>query len=130
MLFVVILILIAAVLLVLVVLAQNSKGGGLSSQFGGSGASNLIGVKKTSDLLEKLTWGFAIAVLVLSMAFNVIAPNPNAFDQNSINLDRAGEQAQPAPLPALDATEGTGTNDGAATQPEEDADLEGLTEDQ
>ena len=130
MLFVVILILIAAVLLVLVVLAQNSKGGGLSSQFGGSGASNLIGVKKTSDLLEKLTWGFAIAVLVLSMAFNVIAPNPNAFDQNSINLDRAGEQAQPAPLPALDATEGTGTNEGAATQPEEDADLEGLTEDQ
>ena len=32
---------IAAVLLVLVVLAQNSKGGGLSSQFGGSGASTI-----------------------------------------------------------------------------------------
>jgi len=32
-----------SVLLVLVVLAQNAKGGGLSSQFGGSGASNLIG---------------------------------------------------------------------------------------
>ena len=42
----------AAVLLVLVVLAQNSKGGGLSSQFGGSSASNLIGVKKTGDLLD------------------------------------------------------------------------------
>lgn len=129
MLFVVILILLSAVLLVLVVLAQNSKGGGLSSQFGGSGASNVIGVKKTSDLLEKLTWGFAIAVLVLSMAFNVIAPNPNAVDQNSINLDRAGQQAQPAPLPSLDATEGTAT-DGNTTQPEQDADLEGLTDEQ
>ena len=41
----------ASVMLVLVVLAQNSKGGGLSNQFGGSGASSLIGVKKTGDLL-------------------------------------------------------------------------------
>ena len=56
---VIVLILIIAVLLVLVVLAQNSKGGGLSSHFGGAGASNIIGVKKTSDLLERLTWGFA-----------------------------------------------------------------------
>jgi preprotein translocase subunit SecG len=50
----------SSVLLVLVVLAQNSKGGGLSSQFGGSGASNIIGVKKTGDVLERLTWGFAV----------------------------------------------------------------------
>ena len=35
----------AALLLVLVVLAQNSKGGGLSSQFGGAGASQVMGVK-------------------------------------------------------------------------------------
>lgn len=44
-----------SVLMVLVVLAQNSKGGGLSNQFGGSGASNLIGVKKTGDFLERTT---------------------------------------------------------------------------
>lgn len=130
MLFVLILILISAILLVLVVLAQNSKGGGLSSQFGGSGASNLIGVKKTSDLLEKLTWGFAIAVLVLSMAFNVMVPNPNAADQNSINLDRAGEQAQPAPLPSLDATEGTAGDEPTSSQPTDDGELDGLTDDQ
>ena len=41
-----------AILVVLVVLAQNSKGGGLSNQFGGSGASNLIGVKKTGEPLS------------------------------------------------------------------------------
>ena len=104
MLFVIILIVISAILLVLVVLAQNSKGGGLSSQFGGSGASNMIGVKKTSDLLEKMTWGFAIVVLGLSMAFNVMVPRPDSADANSVNLDRAIEQQQS--LPSLEAPEG------------------------
>lgn len=65
------LVILVAVLLVLVILAQNSKGGGLTSQFGGSGASNMIGVKKTGDLLENLTWGLVIImfVLILSSSF-------------------------------------------------------------
>jgi preprotein translocase subunit SecG len=78
----------AAVLLVLIVLAQNAKGGGLSSQFGGSGASNLIGVKKTSDLLERLTWAFAIAIMVFSLGTNLITPSAGAQDEL---LKRAGE---------------------------------------
>ena len=48
-------IIVLALLLILVVLAQNPKGGGLSSQFGGSGASQVMGVKKTGDFLEKAT---------------------------------------------------------------------------
>jgi preprotein translocase subunit SecG len=80
----------AAVLLVLVVLAQNSKGGGLSSQFGGSSASNLIGVKKTGDLLERLTWGLAIAMMAFTLATNFTTPSPaNATDEL---LERAKEQ--------------------------------------
>lgn len=79
----------SAVLLVLVVLAQNSKGGGLSSQFGGSGASNLIGVKKTGDLLERLTWGFAIAIMVFSLATNFIDPRGPATSDEI--LERAKE---------------------------------------
>ena len=63
-----------AVLLVLVILAQNSKGGGLTSQFGGSSASNIIGVKRTGDLLEKLTWGFVIAIMILSISTCFISP--------------------------------------------------------
>jgi preprotein translocase subunit SecG len=85
-----------AVLLVLVVLAQNSKGGGLSNQFGGSGASNIIGVKKTGDLLEKLTWGFVITIMVLSLSTNFVSQDRTGAS-NEI-LDRAGEQA-PASLP-------------------------------
>jgi preprotein translocase subunit SecG len=79
----------SSVLLVLVVLAQNSKGGGLSSQFGGSGASNLIGVKKTGDLLERLTWGFAIAIMVFTLATNFTTPNTGGTDEI---LEKAKEQ--------------------------------------
>ncbi len=79
----------SSVLLVLVVLAQNSKGGGLSNQFGGSGASNLIGVKKTGDLLERLTWGFAIAIMVFTLATNFSTPNTAATDEI---LEKAKEQ--------------------------------------
>lgn len=102
------LILLACVLLILVILAQNSKGGGLTSQFGGAGASNMIGVKKTGDLLEKLTWGFIIAIFILSVATTLVLDNGPATDQF---IDRANEQATPA-APSLDlgvdeAEEGT-----------------------
>ncbi len=88
-----VLIVIVSVLLVLVVLAQNSKGGGLSSQFGGAGASNVIGVKKTSDLLEKLTWGLAITLFALAMSSKFVAESgqpTTGFTTPSI--ERAQEQ--------------------------------------
>ena len=84
----------SSVLLVLVVLAQNSKGGGLSNQFGGSGASNLIGVKKTGDLLERLTWGFAIAIMVFTLATNFT--NREGSVASDELIERAKEQ-QTAP---------------------------------
>ena len=95
-----------AILLVLVILAQNSKGGGLTSQFGGSAASNIIGVKKTGDLLEKLTWSFIIAIMVLSMATTFITPN--AGGPNDSILEQAGDQApvNTAPNFNLDSTGG------------------------
>ena len=66
------LVILACILIVLVILAQNSKGGGLSSQFGGSGASNMIGVKKTGDLLENITWGLIVAIFVLVVVSSFI----------------------------------------------------------
>lgn len=98
---------VAAALLVLVVLAQNSKGGGLSSGFGGSSASNLIGVKKTGDLLEKMTWGLAVGVMALVMATNFTAPGDvGATDEL---LERAKEQQEvpvqtSTPQPNADTT--------------------------
>src|SRR6188474_3192329 len=95
------LIILFAILLVLVILAQNAKGGGLTSQFGGSAASNIIGVKKTGDLLEKLTWGFIVGIMVLALSTNFIVSNQTG-STNEI-LEKAGEQA-PAPSanPGLD----------------------------
>jgi preprotein translocase subunit SecG len=64
-----ILALLTCVILVLIVLIQNPKGGGLSSNF--SSSSQLMGVQKTGDFLEKGTWGLAIFLMVLTMAINI-----------------------------------------------------------
>ncbi len=93
------LITITAILLVLIVLAQNSKGGGLSSQFGGSGSSQLMGVKRTTDLLEKITWGLAIVLVVLTLSTNLIIQEPTADGFTSPNVERAQDRNV---LPNLD----------------------------
>jgi preprotein translocase subunit SecG len=74
-----------SLLLILVVLAQNPKGGGLSSQFGGAGVSQVMGVKKTGDLLEKLTWWFSITILSLTLLSNLfIEDNQNFIESPNI----------------------------------------------
>jgi preprotein translocase subunit SecG len=58
-----ILIIIVCVLLILIVLVQNSKGGGLASSFASS--NQIMGVRKTTDFLEKATWTLAGTLFVL-----------------------------------------------------------------
>ena len=109
-LFLVIFILLICFLLALVVLAQNPKGGGLSSQFGAGGAANLMGVKRTGDLLEKLTWGFAVGLIILSLATHVISGS-TAGPVRSVNQQAAQRAvvptapAAPASAPAAPATQ-------------------------
>lgn len=67
-----ILIVIAAVALILIVLVQKSKGGGLSSGF--SSANTVMGVRKTTDFLEKTTWGLAGFIMVMSIVCVMITP--------------------------------------------------------
>ena len=62
----IVLIVIASVLLSLLVLVQNSKGGGLSAGF--SSSNQIMGVRKTTDFLEKATWALVIFVVVASIA--------------------------------------------------------------
>jgi preprotein translocase subunit SecG len=66
----VILVVVVCTLLGLIVLIQNPKGGGLSSNF--SSSSQLMGVQKTGDFLEKGTWVLAITLMILSLAINVV----------------------------------------------------------
>ena len=117
---IVILIVIVSLLLMLVILAQNSKGGGLSSQFGGSGTSQLMGVKRTGDLLEKITWGLAIALLALTLSTSFFIDGTREGGVVSPNIQRAQEQQTVVPglggteleegAPAGEATEGTEEN--------------------
>jgi preprotein translocase subunit SecG len=97
-------ILILAVLLILVILGQNSKGGA-GAAFGGS-ASQIMGVTRTGNVLEKATWVLAVSILVLSSAFYT-SSQPNQF--SSPNIESAKQQVvAPAfgePQNALPATE-------------------------
>lgn len=68
----IVLIIIVSILLALIVLIQNPKGGGLSSGFAGN--SNLMGVKRTGDFLEKGTWTLVILLIVFSLAINILGP--------------------------------------------------------
>ena len=72
----VILIVLAALLMIGIVLIQESKGGGLSSNF--SAGNALAGVRKTTDFIEKATWGLAIAMVVLSICCAYSAPEGGA----------------------------------------------------
>lgn len=107
----IVLIIIASVILGLIILIQNPKGGGLSSSFGGFG-NQLMGVKQTTDVLEKGTWLFAaiIGILCLTSAMfipktgggvndnlmnNAPATNPVQTPSNTVPFN----SAQPSQLP-------------------------------
>lgn len=75
------LIIIACVLLVFIILIQNPKGGGLASNF--SGSNNLMGVKRTGDILEKGTWVLVISIMVFSLMINVVKPGTSSMGSGS-----------------------------------------------
>lgn len=83
-------ILILAVLLILVILGQNSKGG-VGAAFGGS-ASQIMGVTRTGNVLEKATWVLAISILVLSLASSAFYSSPEANQFQSPNIESAKQQ--------------------------------------
>ena len=62
---IIVLVILAAILMCGIVLIQESKGGGLASGF--SSSNQIMGVRKTTDFLEKATWGLAIIMVVLSV---------------------------------------------------------------
>jgi preprotein translocase subunit SecG len=89
---------IVCVLLVLIVLIQNPKGGGLSSNF--SSSSQLMGVQKTGDFLEKGTWILAITLMVLSLAINVSVKGGAEKTGNSQTKEQADKVAKPTAAPS------------------------------
>lgn len=78
---------VVCLLLIGVILIQNSKGGGIQSQFGA--ATQIMGVKKGTEFVEKATWGLAIALIVLSI---LMSPQGTVVDTTS--SDEGGSVAK------------------------------------
>ncbi len=97
---IVILILVVSVLLGLVVLVQNSKGGGLISNFGG--ANQMMGVRQTTDFLEKATWTMAIILVVLCLVSSMSIKVNGTGDVQDSQIREQIELNTPA-IPATDA---------------------------
>lgn len=95
MIFFVILIVLACVILGLIILVQNPKGGGLAGNVGGF-SNQLMGVKQTTDVLEKGTWVLAVVVGLLCLFSAMFVPRASAGNRNTIEKVSAGQQQQPA----------------------------------
>ena len=116
MIFFVILIILACAILGLIILVQNPKGGGLAGNVGGF-SNQLMGVKQTTDVLEKGTWVLAVVVALLCVFSAVFIPRIGTSSQrevpklnaNSVPAQQApaqqqpSGQQQPSPQPATPA---------------------------
>ena len=86
---------IVSLVLIGVVLIQKSKGGGLSSSFAGS--NQIMGVRRTTDFIEKATWTLASVIAVLAIASAFFMKDMN---QSSESLRTLNQVATPAPVEA------------------------------
>lgn len=83
----VVLIILACIVLAFVVLIQNSKGGGLASNFASS--NQIMGVRKTTDVLEKATWGIAAFIMVLCFVCAFMSKSEvNSFRGNQAQTEQ------------------------------------------
>jgi len=97
-----VLIIVVCVLLVLIVLVQNSKGGGLASNFQSS--TQLMGVRKTNDFLEKFTWVLAVALLVLCIMGSAFLPREAISEKQSAMKDQIENSVDPNSVPNFPTT--------------------------
>lgn len=110
----VVLIVLVAILMIFIVLIQESKGGGLASNFSSSNA--IMGVRKTTDVVEKLTWGLAAAMVVISVACAYVAPTAtgdSSVMENSATTEQTALPAMPGASNAGDAQKAVPTQQAA-----------------
>jgi preprotein translocase subunit SecG len=116
---------IVCVLLGAIVLIQNPKGGGLASNF--SSSSQLMGVQRTGDFLEKGTWILAIVLMFISLAMNVSSKagsgNDSKADQTKANKEASkpsnngGSATTTTPFGSAQGSTGTPAPSGTTPPP-------------
>lgn len=108
----IILVVLASVILALIVLVQNPKGGGLAGSIGGF-SNQLMGVKQTTDVLEKGTWLFGGVVAALCLLSVVFIPKEGTASTTGPDATNATAPATPKTLPGNSVN----MNPGGATTP-------------
>lgn len=107
-----ILILIFCILLGVIILFQNPKGGGVAGGLSGV-STQLLGVKQTTDILEKGTWIFGALVAILCIISPAFTPKDGS--SNSTN-DRLIKNT-PATTTQQQVPANTVTNNGIPVAP-------------
>lgn len=97
-----ILVVLASVLLGFVVLIQNPKGGGLSGSVAGF-STQFMGVKQTTDVLEKGTWLFATIIGVLCLVSTLFISS-TAGTEGSGSLEKVPTNQPVKQVPATNNT--------------------------
>jgi len=92
-----VLITIVCFLLIVVIMVQNPKGGGLSSTLGGS--TQIGGVQKTTDFLDKSTWTLATILIVLIL-LSSLSFGGSLSDTDSKIIDKTETTAPKTSTPA------------------------------
>jgi len=94
------LMILASVLMCGIVLIQESKGGGLASSF--SSSNQIMGVRKTTDFLEKGTWVLAATMVILSVVSAAFVPKADA-EEAPINVTVPSQTTDANNVPAFPA---------------------------
>ena len=90
-------------MLIGVILIQKSKGGGLAANV--NNYNQFMGVRKTTDFVEKATWGLSIFICALSIASAFVtapsivegAPQIKKLPTSETQAPNFGTQAEEAP---------------------------------
>ena len=106
-----ILIIIVCVVLGLIILIQNPKGGGLSGTLAGFN-NQFMGVKQTTDVLEKGTWLFAAILGILCLVSPAFIPkgaakpsgNDDLFKGVGTPVKSSAQPSKNVPMPGADTS--------------------------
>lgn len=116
--FLIVLFVLASILMCVIVLIQNSKGGGLASGFASS--NQIMGVRKTTDFLEKTTWALAIFMVLMSVVSAYVLKSEPTGRQSAVEMKTLEESRQnPLAAPAVQPSQ-SAPEEAAAEAPAEE----------
>ncbi len=107
-----VLVIIASILITLVVLLQNGKGGGLASNF--AAGNQTFGVRQTADILEKITWGLVVFILIASVGASFTTNTKGSSVDITDKIENVEETQMNFPSSPVDIQNPSAETDSAA----------------